>query len=330
MRDKYKAVWLSYSSLNDFQKCHRLYYLKNMFKDPRTRRKVNIASPYLTLGSTVHKVIENLKNIKTEARAEFIKNNLASDFEREWQKYTLESGGFKDEGEQKDFYERGLKMIEKVVANPKYLLNKIIPQKYFYDGDMIPNYFIDEENDLILCGSVDWVEYLPTSDQVRIIDFKTGRNDESDSSWQLPIYYLLFSNLQKLAGAKKEFSVAELAYWYLDQENKKSGNEHDEFEIKKVDDSELAKIEQVKLEILKLGLEIKKFREGGEYICNHETSPGEGCRHCRDFERVYKFIQTQLEQNNNETKTIDLLEAKKDNVEYVGVSDYNQDVYYLK
>ena len=86
MVDKYKAVWLSHSSMADFQKCHRLYYLKNMFKDPRTKRKINIASPHLTLGSAVHKVIEELKSIRTDHRGEYIEKNLTKDFIEEFQK----------------------------------------------------------------------------------------------------------------------------------------------------------------------------------------------------------------------------------------------------
>ena len=81
MPDKYKSIWLSHSSINDFLSCRRLYYIKNVFKDPITKRKINITSPYLTLGIAVHKVIEDLKNIKSEkiALIEAI-NNQDKDF----------------------------------------------------------------------------------------------------------------------------------------------------------------------------------------------------------------------------------------------------------
>ena len=56
---------------------------------------------------------------------------------------------------------------------------------------------------------------------MRIIDFKTGRNDEDEDSFQLPIYYLLLTNLQKENGKNKIYNIKEAAYWYLDYENKK-------------------------------------------------------------------------------------------------------------
>lgn len=63
--------------------CPRLYYLKNVFKDPITNRKVNITSPYLALGSAIHKVIEELKEIKSDKRKIEIENNLLNNFEKE-------------------------------------------------------------------------------------------------------------------------------------------------------------------------------------------------------------------------------------------------------
>ncbi len=103
-------------------------------------------------------------------------------------------------------------MLEKVITNPGELLKKIIPEKYFYDGNLVPNYFISEEDNLILCGSIDWIEYLEDIDKLRIIDFKTSRNDEKNNSLQLPIYYLLITNLQKLNQKNKIYDISEVAY----------------------------------------------------------------------------------------------------------------------
>lgn len=329
MPDKYKSVWVSHSSIRDFLSCDRLYYLKNVFKDPISRRKINIASPHLTLGIAVHKVIEDLKKIKSDAREKEIKENLLNNFEKEWKKYNGKKGGFETEEEEKGFYERGEEMLQKIIDNPKILLNKIIPQSYFYKGDIVPNYYLSEDENIILCGSIDWIEYLE-SDAIRIVDFKTGRNDEDDDSFQLPIYYLLILNLMK-QNSKKVYSVVESAYWYLDHDNKKENSTHKEFHIVKIDDKKLESIHETEKKILELGIQIKNLREKGVYVCKNEKSEGEGCRSCRDFERVYKYIQNR-KNNFSETKVIDLdLEGDDlENVEYLGISDYNQDMYFVK
>lgn len=329
MPDKYKSVWLSHSSLKDFNSCHRLYYLKNIFKDPSSRRKIGIVSPYLTLGITIHKVIENLKNIKTTEREKEIKENLLNNFEKEWSKYHLKNGGFESEEEENKFFERGRNMIQKIVDDPKELLQKIIPLSYFYEGDMIPNYYISPEENLILCGSIDWIEYLEESDALRIIDFKTGRNDEDVDSFQLPIYYLLLTNLQKENKRSKIYEIKEAAYWYLDHHNKKDGSEHDEFQIISIDEGKLEDIEYAKEKIIKIGKNIKKLREGNDFKCNKEKVEGEGCKHCEEYEKVYRFIEKRELEKKENTKAI-LLDEEENSVEYVGVSDYNQDMYFIK
>ena len=330
MLDKYKSVWLSHSSINDFLSCNRLYYLKNVFKDPITKRKINITSPYLTLGIAVHKVIEDLKNIKSNEREIEIKENLLNNFKKEWNKYNLKKGGFKDKEDENKFFERGEEMIKKIVENPRELLNKIIPLSYFYTGDMIPNYYISEEENLILCGSIDWIEYLEKDNNIRIIDFKTGRNDEDNDSRQLPIYYLLLSNLQKLNNKNKVYNISEAAYWYLDHENKKENSLHNEFQIIKIDEGKIEDIKEAEKDIVKIGKEIKAFREGNDFKCNNEDISGEGCKHCRDFDRVYKFIEKRERERKENTQSIQIDEEDYKDIEYVGVSDYNQDMYFIK
>ena len=72
-----------------------------------------------------------------------------------------------------------------------------------------------EKDDIILCGKIDWLEYMPETDSVHIIDFKTGRGTENSSSLQLPIYHLLVHNCQQR-------KVVKASYWYLDREDKPS------------------------------------------------------------------------------------------------------------
>ena len=55
--DKFTATWISHSSISDFLKCPRAYYLKNMYKDPKTGHKIQLMSPPFELGKDVDEVI---------------------------------------------------------------------------------------------------------------------------------------------------------------------------------------------------------------------------------------------------------------------------------
>src|SRR5476649_1046372 len=78
-QDKYTAIWVSHSSIGDFLKCPRAYYLHNVYKDPKTGRKINIASPALSLGLAVHTTLEALKNIPVEERMKKMEGGVKGD-----------------------------------------------------------------------------------------------------------------------------------------------------------------------------------------------------------------------------------------------------------
>ena len=80
MQDKYSAVWVSHSSMGDFLKCPRLYYLHNVYKDPQTKKKMAIVTPYMSLGIAVHNVLEGLGDLKAEERKDV---DLLKKFEEE-------------------------------------------------------------------------------------------------------------------------------------------------------------------------------------------------------------------------------------------------------
>jgi hypothetical protein len=125
----------------------------------------------------------------------------------------------------------------------------------------LPNYYLSEKDNIILCGKIDWLEYVPESDSVNIIDFKTGKNEEKEESLQLPIYLLLASNTQtkKVTGA---------AYWYLNQD---SG----------IVEKKLPKMSDSYKKVLSIAKEIKKAREKNEFVC-----PKGGCFSCRPYEKI--------------------------------------------
>ena len=90
-QDKYSAVWVSHSSMGDFIKCPRAYYLHNIYKDPQSKRKINIVNPALSLGIAVHEVVEGLAKFKAEDR---FKKPLLETFEHAWKKVSGKKGGF--------------------------------------------------------------------------------------------------------------------------------------------------------------------------------------------------------------------------------------------
>lgn len=294
MADKYTAVWVSHSSMGDFLKCPRSYYLHNMFKDPKTGHKVSIVSPHMSLGIAVHGVLEGLADFPSEER---MTRDLFELYELEWKKVTGKKGGFMNDEEEQEFKERGRTMLEKVVSDPRFLPNKCIklPQ------DKMPcNFYLSEEHNIILNGLVDWIEYLPENNSLHIVDFKTGKNEETDGSLQLPIYLLLCDALHK------KRKVTKASYWYLESD--------------KMVEKELPDLDTAREAVLEVAVKVKEARDAAKrdgfevtFVCpegayDHETKEG-GCRNCRPYEYILK---------------------KSDEVEFVGVGGFSQDLYVLK
>jgi ATP-dependent helicase/DNAse subunit B len=256
-RDKFKAIWLSHSSINDFLKCPRLYFLHNRYKDLRTSHKISVISPALTLGQVVHTVIESLSGIPREER---FADSPIDKFESAWKKVSGQIGGFENPEQENTYKERGLKMIKTIIEKPGPLVNKAIKLK---SENGLSSFWFSEDKNLILCGKVDWIEYLPKTDSIHIIDFKTGRLEEEEESLQLPIYYLLTKNLQKR-------KIAKASYWYLD--NGKG------LVQKQLPNEELA-IEKINKIADRISLALK---------LDHFKCPSNGCKHCYPYERILK------------------------------------------
>lgn len=259
-QDKYSAVWVSHSSIGDFLKCPRLYFLHNIYKND-LGRKINLTSPALSLGIAVHETLEGLSKYKVEER--FFRP-LEETFEEEWAKITGKQGGFKTEFEEMEAKERGKNMVLRVQNNPGPLANKTVKLPPSHNN-MPPNFFLSEEENIILNGKIDWLEYIPSDDSVRVIDFKTGRNEENKDSLQLPIYLLLLNNLQKR-------KVSGAAYWYVDKDNAPIS-------------VELPDINDAHERVLTIAKKIKTAREKQEFNC--PRGPG-GCFACKPFEKILK------------------------------------------
>lgn len=257
MPDKYAATWVSHSSLGDFISCPRLYYLKNVYKDPRSGNKVQLISPALALGQVVHAVLESRSKLGV---AERFKQPLLEQYELLWQQFAGRQGGFADVAEEQRFKARGEQMLRNVMANPGPVARLAVKLK----ADL-PYYWLSESDEIILCGKIDWLEYLPEADGVRIVDFKTGRHKEKEGSLQLPIYHLLVHHTQHRR-------VVDACYWYLDAV--------DGMVVKT-----LPSLEAAHEQVYGLAKQVRLARKLTMFKCPEGQA---GCRACQPYEAVLR------------------------------------------
>jgi len=259
-QDKYNSLWVSHSSINDYLKCPRAYFLHNIYRS-KDNRKINIVNSSLSLGSAVHETLEGLANYKVEER--FL-HSLEASFEENWKKFSGKTGGFKSEEEEKNAKERARQMILMVEKNPGPLAQKTVKLRPS-DNNMPPNFFLSEEENIILNGKIDWLEYVPEDDSIRVIDFKTGKNDEGQDSLQLPIYILLLSALQKR-------KISGASYWYLERNNEPSP-------------VALPEIFIAREKVLSIARQVKNAKEHNNFECPRGKN---GCFACRPYEKILR------------------------------------------
>lgn len=258
--DKYEAVWLSYSSISDFLICPRLYYYANMYKNPKSGRKITIMKAPLALGQAVHSVIEALSDLPADKRFEI---SLLDRLNKAWPSISGKMGGFSSAAQEKEYKDRAIAMLNRITDHPGPLARKAVKLK---NAKPIPNYWLSEEENLILCGKVDWLEYLEDEDAVHVIDFKTGKQREKGDSLQLPIYLLLTQNTQNR-------EVAKMSYWYISQDN----------EPHAVD---MPDAEAAHEAVMKVGMRIKLARQLKHFKCGIDEK--EGCSACNPYEAIVK------------------------------------------
>lgn len=241
-------IFISYTSLSDFLKCPRSYFLKNIYRDPKTGFRIQVASPYLSLGSTVHDAVKWYLDLKGQVT----KKQLEEKYRNLWLKYRGKRGGFESLEQEGDFGKRGLKMLDNFFQNAPRL-EKTTHQVTF------PKLHLFE--DVILMGNFDFVGEKKDG-SLHVVDFKTGANDEKDPI-QLYIYAILAeANLQK--------EVTSASFWYLDREDKPRGIVLDPLE---------PKLQWLKE---KAG-ELKKVIGQGNWIC---IKGEELCRDCGDYQAI--------------------------------------------
>mgnify|MGYP001329622275 CR=1 FL=1 len=253
-RDKYSATWVSHSSISDFLACPQAYYYKNVFKHAKTGNKIQIMTPPLALGQAVHEVIEALSVIPVDRRFE---TPLLETFKTAWKKVSGKKGGFFSDETESQYKRRGEAMLRRVTRNPGPLLNLAVKI-----DEKIPNYWLSEEDNIILCGKIDWLEYNKENDSVHIIDFKTGKGKEQEDSLQLPIYHLLAHNCQS-------HPVEKASYWYIEQNDKPT-------------EKKLPDLEKSHEKVLKIAKKMKLARQLESFKCPR----GEQCSYCREYKAV--------------------------------------------
>lgn len=255
--DKYSAFWISHTSISDFLRCPRSYFLKNIYRDPKNNHKIKLMGPSLALGQIVHEVLESLSVLPRQRRFE---ESLVKKFEAAWQKVAGKKGGFANEEIEYKYKMRGQEMMRRVMSNPGPIAELSV--KISMD---LPYFWLSEEDNLILCGKIDWLEYLPETDSVHIIDFKTGRSEEDPASLQLPIYHLLVHNCQKREATKA-------SYWYLDY-------------CDTLTEKALPDLSECMAKVLEAGNKIKLARQLERFKCPEGES---GCASCRPYEAILR------------------------------------------
>lgn len=254
-KDKFSAVWISHSSISDYLKCPRLYFLRHIYKDPKTGRKITRIQPSLALGQTVHNSIDVLAKLPLEERKP---KDLLGIFEKNWEKVAGKKGGFKDKNQEEEYKERGRKMMERIAKNPGPIIEHAIRIRY-----ELPYFWLSEDDNIILCGKIDWLHYNGETDSVNIIDFKTGRNDEDPDSLQLPIYHLIAMNTQTKP-------IKKVYYWYLDRDN-------EPVEVP------LPDLKEAEKKILEIGRKIALARKLNHLECKLGKNK---CPHCQVMEDI--------------------------------------------
>lgn len=255
--DPYSAVWVSHSSINDFLNCPRAYHLRNIYRDPKTGHKIKLVSPPLTLGQAIHEIIDSLSVLPVEKRFDV---SFANRLEELWKKYEGKRGGFINTDQEHNFKTRALTIFERLTKHPGPLAKKAVKIK---SDKPILYYFLSQKDNIILCGKIDWLEYIPEHNSVHIIDFKTTKNDEREDSLQLPIYYLLAKKTQKRP-------IDKTSYWYIERANEPV-------------EKPLPNAEKTETHLLELAKKIQLARKLNVFKCPHG-----GCRFCKPYEQILK------------------------------------------
>lgn len=218
---------------------------------------MKLMTPPLALGQIVHEVLDSIKELPLKER---FKTSLVIRLHELWGKIEGKKGGFLDSSIEQQYKTRAEEMMLRLMKNPGPLAQLAVKLKM-----ELPYFWLSQEKNIILSGKIDWLEYIPDTDSIHIIDFKTSKNEEKDDSLQLPIYYILAKKCQTR-------HIARMSYWYLErEEGLTEKNLPDEEEVLKL--------------IIDSALEIQLATKLGRFKCKQAE---EGCYSCKPYELLFK------------------------------------------
>ncbi|MDP2671765.1 MAG: PD-(D/E)XK nuclease family protein [bacterium] len=252
------TIWVSHTSLNDFGKCKQLYYLRGLYRDQKygNNFRIQVASPYLSLGEAVHDAIDQL--IKRYPKGERSKDKLFYEFNRGWKLKPGKVGGFQSESQEKEFKARGEAMLERFWKHEHFKNSEPI----LVDFPKLP---LIGQDEAILVGNFDWLEKNESG--LHILDFKTGQNEEEEGSRQLPLYAILGEHVLKKP-------VTKVSYWYLDKDD-----EPVEMTLPDLGGT----LDEVKTQ----ALEMQKAVNSKDFACTTDVGY---CRACHDYHAAINDI----------------------------------------
>ncbi len=287
-----ETLWISHSALSSFERCPHLYYLEYIYKNPKTNNRIQITNPYFSLGLAVHQAIEEMAKFSIKERKSI---SLLERYNQIFENYQGLKGGFISKKKEDDFYNRGVKMIEKIEKSLLLSTNNTSTKTDFPKIDLFSRKELGIK--AVLVGSIDWIE-LNEKNKAHIIDFKTGNSKESNGSMQLSIYKILAQkNLQE--------EVEKVSYWYL---------QHDNSPVEQTpgDTKECLHIIKEKTK------EIKKAIDENNFKCNFSGK----CFSCRDYEKIFSGEAEQVQLKNSKNKDVFCVFKEKDIKEKIMEEDF--------
>lgn len=185
---------LSPYSIGIYEQCPRRY--KYHYVD-RLIREYRKPWPWLTMGNHVHATLTDFfSTIPVERRTvETIENLLR-------QKWSRNREGFSDSEEEREYGERALGMLRRFVETEKIDVQPLMVER-FHEAPVSEN--------LIINGRIDRVDRLEDG-SLHIIDYKTGRAEESDT-FQLHLYCLILSRTLTWPVSKASYLHMEDGVW---------------------------------------------------------------------------------------------------------------------
>ncbi len=250
----------SFTQINDFQNCPRMYYYRYILKVPTQ------GNQYFSFGSTIHlslqRFFEEAKKrqglsqgdlfskskegqLRKKARDLVSLEELLRIYEESWL-----DDWYQNKKQKEEYFKNGKEILKKFHSSQHY--SKIIPG-YLEKG------FTIKIGEYSLGGKIDRIDDL--GDRYRIIDYKTGKPkiklDVNDKE-QLLIYQMALESWQNMI-------IEELVYYYLEDDSLMSFKGTDN-EKKKLTDKIIKTIEEIK------GFDFEK------YIKNHEK-----CIYCKEI-----------------------------------------------